>query len=74
MTISGLWSVVKALTTSPFLEIYSVGFFVISEDSKYARCNKFLELVAHGGNSAKSYNTSNLVYHLRSHHSREYAN
>ena len=40
-------------------------FFAISEDSKYAKCNKFLELVARGGgNSAKSYNTSNVVYHL----------
>ena len=40
---------------------------------KYARCNKCLELVARGGNSAKSYNTSNLVHHLRLHHSGEYA-
>ena len=43
-------------------------FFVIAEDIKYAKCNTFNELVPRGGGNMKSFNTTNLVNHLKSKH------
>ena len=42
-------------------------YFIVCENSKYARCNDCLEDVTRGGSSTKSYNTTNLVTHLKKH-------
>ena len=42
-------------------------YFVVCEDTKYAKCNDYQEKVSRGGNSTKTYNTSNLVMHLKKH-------
>ena len=47
-------------------------FFVIAEDIKYAKCNTCNELVPRGGGSMKSFNTTNLVNHLKSKHHEEF--
>jgi len=47
--------------------------FLLQKDSKFAECNKCKDLVARGGDSTKSFNTTNLVQHLRSKHSEEYS-
>jgi len=44
-------------------------FYSLAEDTKFAVCNQCGELVSRGGGSTKSYNTSNLISHLRSQHS-----
>ena len=44
-------------------------FFVVCEDTKYAKCNDFLERVSHGGKTTM-FNTSNLVTHLKKHADR----
>ena len=40
-------------------------FFVVAEDTKFAQCKKCMEFIARGGETTKSFNTSNLVYHLK---------
>ena len=47
-------------------------FYSLAEDTKFAVCNHCGELVSRGGGSTKSYNTSNLVSHLRSQHPDKY--
>ena len=47
-------------------------FFVIGEDSKYMECNACGQKVSHGGRIMKTFNTSNLVGHLKSKHREEY--
>lgn len=42
-------------------------FFVECEDTKYARCNDCKENVSRGGKTTKTFNTSNLVTHLKKH-------
>ena len=42
-------------------------YFIVCENSKYARCNDCLEDVSRGGSSTKSYNTTNLVTLLKRH-------
>ncbi len=53
---------------SPIWSFYSVG-----EDSKFAVCNGCGQKVSHGGATTKTYNTSNLVSHLKSKHREQYA-
>ena len=43
--------------------------FEVCEDSNFATCQECKEQVSRGGNSTKSYNTTNLTYHLSQVHS-----
>ena len=46
-------------------------YFTISkDDSRVAVCNKCSLEVQRGGNKAKSFNTTNLISHLKSRHSQ----
>ena len=47
-------------------------FFVIADDIKYAKCNACDELVGRGGASTKTFNTTNLVNHLKARHGEEF--
>jgi len=47
-------------------------FYSVLEDKMFAICNKCGVFVSWGGDSTKSYNTSNLVLHLKSSHPDEY--
>ena len=47
-------------------------FFSVAEDSKYATCNACKQKVSRGGATTKTFNTSNLVSHLKSKHMEEY--
>lgn len=40
-------------------------YFTVAEDTTYGKCNSCSTLVSRGGNSAKNYNTTNLVSHLK---------
>ena len=42
-------------------------FFVVCEDTKYVKCNDCLERVSRGGKTTRTFNTSNLVTHLKKH-------
>ncbi|XP_011409510.1 PREDICTED: zinc finger BED domain-containing protein 4-like, partial [Amphimedon queenslandica] len=42
-------------------------FFVECEDTRFARCKDCSENVSRGGKTTKTYNTSNLVIHLKKH-------
>ena len=42
------------------------GYFKVGEDSKYSICNSCGESVSHGGKTTKTFNTTNLVYHMKS--------
>ena len=46
--------------------------FSLDEDSKYALCNNGKQKVSHGGTTTKTYNTSNLVSHLKTKHPELY--
>ena len=48
-------------------------FYCLSEDTKYAICKACNMLVSRGGGTTKSYNTTNLVAHLKANHADEYA-
>ena len=48
---------------SPIWEFYSIG-----EDSKFAVCSVCGQKVSRGGTSTKTFNTSNLVSHLKTQH------
>lgn len=52
---------------SPIWSFYSVG-----EDSRYAICKTCAQSVSRGGKNAKTFNTSNLVQHLKSKHQDNY--
>ena len=47
-------------------------FFSVAEDTKYALCSACKQKVARGGSTTKSFNTSNLVSHLKSRHPVEF--
>ena len=47
-------------------------FFTLAENTKFAKCKKCEHAVSRGGKTAKSYNTTNLVAHLKKNHSEEY--
>ena len=42
------------------------------EDMKYASCKSCDELISWGGDLTRVYNTTNLVYHLKSAHDEAY--
>ena len=46
--------------------------FSIAEDSKFAKCKKCKELVVGSGDSAKSFNTTKLVHHIKTKHTEEF--
>ena len=43
-------------------------FFCVAEDTKYAVCNDGKQKLSRGGTTTKTFNTSNLVSHLKSKH------
>ena len=43
-------------------------FFTLCLDKEFAKCEECAEVVSHGGDSAKTFTTSNLVNHLRTNH------
>ena len=43
-------------------------FFTIQEDSRFASCNTCKQSVSCDGKSAKTFNTTNLMLHLKSKH------
>ena len=43
-------------------------YFKVAEDSKYAICNSCGESISRGGKTTKTFNTTNLVYHMKSKH------
>ena len=48
-------------------------FFTVSEDSdKFASCSICKDLVSHGGSCVKSFNTTNLIDHLKKKHPGDY--
>ena len=47
-------------------------FFVIAEDVKYAKCRTCDELISRGGASAKAFNTTNLMNHLKLKHHEKF--
>ena len=47
-------------------------FFSLDEDTKYALCDDCYVKVSRGGATTKTYNTSNLVSHLKSKHPELY--
>ena len=47
-------------------------FTVDVEEVKFARCNTCSDKVSRGGNTAKSFNTTNLVNHLKKQHTEVY--
>jgi len=57
----------KAVWQSPVWQ-----FFVIADNNKYAKCNTCDELVARGGANMKTFNTTNLVNHLKVRHSEKF--
>jgi len=47
-------------------------FFVIADGIKYAKCNACDELVGRGDATTKTFNTTNLVNHLKARHGEEF--
>ena len=47
------------------MAITSLGNFSVAEDTKFAKCKNCTELVTRGGDNTKSFNTTNLVHHLK---------
>ena len=45
---------------------------VVGEDTKFALCKICEQSVSHGGRTTKTYNTTNLVYHMKTKHSEQY--
>ena len=43
-------------------------FFTVQEDSRLASCNTCKQAISCGGKMAKTFNTTNLVLHLKSKH------
>ena len=39
-------------------------YFSVAEDTRFAICNECNASISRGGNSTKSFNTSNLLFHL----------
>lgn len=48
-------------------------FFTISRDSRYANCSSCESAISRGGSSTKTYNTTNLVNHLKTQHKDKHA-
>ena len=46
-------------------------FFIVAEDSRFAKCSKCEAKVSRGGQSAKSFSPTNLVHHLKTKHGHE---
>ena len=53
----------KSVWRSPVWE-----FFTVYEDKKFAKCHECAELVSRGGDNTKTFNTTNLVTHLKVNH------
>ena len=47
-------------------------YFNVAEDNKFAECNECADMVSRGGRSARNFNTTNLVNHLKSKHQSIY--
>ena len=48
-------------------------FIIALEDSKVVSCKAYGERVSRGGSNTKTFNRTNLVYHLRMKHPEEFA-
>ena len=48
-------------------------YFTVAEDTTVALCKVCFETISRGGKCTKTFNTSNMVYHLKVKHSSEYA-
>ena len=48
-------------------------FFTVAEDSRLAKCKVCETEVPRGGQSTKSFTTTNLIHHLKTKHNEEYA-
>ena len=48
-------------------------YFKVAEDSRYVLCNSCNEKVSRGGKTTKTFNTTNLVYHLKNKHAEQYS-
>ena len=47
-------------------------YFVVKEDSRFVECNKCHLSISRGGTTTKTFNTSNLIQHLRSKHINDF--
>ena len=47
-------------------------FFSVGEDTHFAICNQCQISVSHDGRNTKSFNTSNLLFHLQMKHNEEF--
>ena len=47
-------------------------YFSVAEDTPFAICNECNASISRGGNSTKSFNASNLLFHLRTKHQEQY--
>ena len=65
--LSGFITDAKSRKKSPIWE-----HFVVGEDTKFALCRICKQFVLHGGCNTKTYNTTNLVHHLKAKHSEQY--
>ena len=54
-------------------KIAYLGVFMVCEDTRQAKCNTCGQTVSHGGGTPKTFNTTNLVQHLKAKHPTEYA-
>ena len=43
-------------------------YFKVGEDTKFGICNACGQSISHGGKTTKTFNTTNLVYHIRGMH------
>ena len=51
-----------------------MGFFTDRNDSgKFASCSTFKDSISCGGSSSKSFNTTNLINHLKKKHEEEHS-
>ena len=48
-------------------------YFVVGDDTKFATCNVCQQPISRGGRNTKTYNTTNLVHHLKTKHGEQYA-
>lgn len=51
----------------------TLNIFPVDEDTRYAVCNECKTSVARSGKSTKTFNTTNLLYHLQTKHTEAYS-
>ena len=48
-------------------------YFTVTEDTRYVHCNSCNDKISCGGKTTKTFNTTNLVYHLKNKHAEQYS-